>query len=242
MLNVCQLTKSYGKTQANRQLTFFVEPGEIAIMLGPNGAGKSTAIKCIAGLLRFQGEIQICGYPNKSLEAKRRLGYVPELPAPYEMLTVEEHLQFIARAYQLKGWERDAARLLERMELTDKRKKLGKELSKGMQQKLRICCALLPRPSVLLFDEPLVGLDPHAIQELKDMLEELRGEGCSILISTHILDSVEEFWDKALIMVKGRTAAERTREQVRNTGENLKDLFFEVTEGPARGGKEGTAL
>ena len=158
------------------------------------------------------------------------------------MLTIEEHLQFIARAYQLKDWERDAARLLERMELGDKRKKLGKELSKGMQQKLSICCALLPRPSVLLFDEPLVGLDPHAIQELKEMLEELRGEECSILISTHILDRVEVFLDKALIMVKGRTAAERTREQVRRTGENLKDLFFEVTEGAAHSGKDGTAL
>lgn len=230
MLYVSNLTKSYGKMLANHHITFTINPGEITILLGPNGAGKSTTIKCIAGLLRFQGEIWICGHPNKSMEAKRELGYIPEMPAPFDMLTVEEHLQFIARAYQLKNWEPYAQKLLDRMELTDKRKKLGKELSKGMQQKLSICCALLPKPKLLLFDEPLVGLDPHAIKELKTMLAELRAEGCAILISTHMLDSVEEFWDKALILMKGQVVAERTRKQVEETGEKLDDLFFEITE------------
>lgn len=236
MLTVNGLTKAYANTLANNNLSFSVEPGEITVLLGPNGAGKSTTIKCIAGLLRFQGEILINGHPNKSLEAKRMLGYIPEIPAPFELLTVEEHLQFIARAYRLRDWEPYAAELFERMELEDKKDKLGKELSKGMQQKLSICCALLPRPQVLLFDEPLVGLDPHAIKELKAMLGELRAQGRSILISTHMLDSVAEFWDKTLIMMHGSVAAARTRAQVEESGESLDDLFFSITERrPAQG-------
>ena len=232
MLSISKLTKSYGKNLANQDVSFTVEPGEITVLLGPNGAGKSTTIKCIAGLLRFQGEIWICGYPNKSVEAKRALGYIPEIPAPFEMLTVAEHLEFIARAYRLTDWKEDCERLLQRMELDDKRDKLGKELSKGMQQKLSICCALLPNPKVLLFDEPLVGLDPHAIKELKQMIQERKQQGTAILISTHMLDSVDEFWDKTLIMMDGRVAAVRSRTQVEASGENLSDLFFEITEQP----------
>lgn len=232
MLSISKLTKSYGKNLANQDVSFTVEPGEITVLLGPNGAGKSTTIKCIAGLLRFQGEIWICGYPNKSVEAKRALGYIPEIPAPFEMLTVAEHLEFIARAYRLTDWKEDCERQLQRMELDDKRDKLGKELSKGMQQKLSICCALLPNPKVLLFDEPLVGLDPHAIKELKQMIQERKQQGTAILISTHMLDSVDEFWDKTLIMMDGRVAAVRSRTQVEASGENLSDLFFEITEQP----------
>ncbi|MCI8497326.1 MAG: ABC transporter ATP-binding protein, partial [Clostridiales bacterium] len=165
MFEVVNVTKRYGKTMANSNLNFMVENGQIAVLLGPNGAGKSTIIKCITGLLRFEGTVSICGYPNKSVEAKQRMGYVPEMPAVYDLLTVDEHLEFIARAYQLPdGWKEYAEQLLERFELADKRKKLGKELSKGMQQKLSICCAVLPRPRVLIFDEPMVGLDPHAIK------------------------------------------------------------------------------
>lgn len=232
MLSVSRLTKSYGKNLANQDIDFFVEPGEITVLLGPNGAGKSTTIKCIAGLLRFQGEIWICGYPNKSVEAKRELGYIPEIPAPFEMLTVEEHLEFIARAYRLNNWREEAESLLQRLELEDKRNKLGKELSKGMQQKLSICCALLPNPKLLLFDEPFVGLDPHAIKELKMIIRERKRQGASILISTHMLDSVDEFWDKTLIMVNGRVAAVRSRQEVEASGENLSDLFFSITERP----------
>ena len=231
MLTVSGLTKQYRSVLANDHLNFTVEPGQIAVLVGPNGAGKSTAIKCIAGLLHFQGEILIDGFPNKSVEAKRRFGYVPELPAPYEMLTVDEHLEFIARAYRLSdGWRDYADELLKRMELDDKRDKLGRELSKGMQQKVSICCALLPRPSMLMLDEPLVGLDPHAIKGLKEMLAELREQGCAILISTHMLDSVADFWDKTLIMMNDRIAAERTRSQVEQSGENLEELFFSITE------------
>lgn len=236
MLQVTNLTKIYNHLVANDHLNFTVNPGEIAVLLGPNGAGKSTAIKCIAGLLRFQGNISICGHPNKSVEAKRNFGYIPELPALFEALTVWEHLEFVARAYKVDGWEKKADALLQRMELDDKQKKLGGELSKGMQQKVSICCALLSEPKVIMLDEPLVGLDPHAIKELKQMLLELRQRGCSILVSTHMLDSVEELWDKALIMVKGRIAAVRTRSEIEANGEDLEQLFFAITEGTPDGG------
>ena len=230
MINVSHLTKKYGRFTANNNMSFLVDNGEIAVLAGPNGAGKSTAIKCIAGLLRFEGEIEICGFSNKSIEAKRILGYVPEIPAPFELLTVWEHMEFIARAYKLENWQERAEELIKRMELADKKNKMGKELSKGMQQKISICCALLIEPKAVLFDEPFVGLDPHAIKELKAMLSELRERGTTIIISTHMLDSVEEFWDKLLIMMHGRIEAERERAAVEKSGENLEELFFRITE------------
>lgn len=230
MINVSHLTKKYNRFVANDNLSFMVADGEIAVLAGPNGAGKSTAIKCIAGLLRFDGEIEICGENNKSAQAKQILGYIPEIPAPFELLTVWEHMEFIARAYRLKNWEERAEMLIRRMELDDKRDKMGKELSKGMQQKISICCALLIDPKAVLFDEPFVGLDPHAIKELKAMLHEMKEKGTSIIISTHMLDSVEDLWDKILIMMNGRVEAERERSFVEKSGENLEELFFKITE------------
>ena len=231
MLFVEHVTKKYGKLTASDDITFRVENGQIAVLLGPNGAGKSTIIKCIAGLLRFQGKIEIDGMGNKTLEAKRLLGYIPEMPAIYELLTVGEHLEFIRHAYRLED-DRYGHALLERLELADKKDKLGKELSKGMQQKLSICCGLLPRPRVAVFDEPLVGLDPHAIKQLKQIFQELRNEGASVLISTHMLDSVENYWDIAHIMMKGSIAAScRSDENLKDSEKTLEQLFFEITEG-----------
>ncbi len=150
---------------------------------------------------------------------------MPEIPAPFELLTVWEHMEFIARAYKLENWEDRAKELMHRLELEDKIDKLGKELSKGMQQKISICCALLTEPKVVLFDEPLVGLDPHAIKELK-----LKAKGTTVIISTHMLESVEDVWDRVFIMMNGRIEAERTRKQVEESGENLEELFFNITE------------
>ena len=155
MLTVEHVTKKYGRTLANDDVSFAVEDGSIAVLLGPNGAGKSTIIKCITGLLRFDGKIEINSQPNKSLEAKRALGYIPEMPATYDLLTVAEHLEFVRRAYRCEDDGR-AEELLRRFELWDKKDKLGKELSKGMQQKLSIACALVHRPTVVIFDEPIV--------------------------------------------------------------------------------------
>lgn len=226
MLKVSNVTKKYGKVLANDSVSFEVGDGEIAVLLGPNGAGKSTIIKCITGLLRFKGEITINSDNNKSIAAKSLLGYIPEMPAVYDMLTVEEHLEFILRSYEMSddGYK---DKLLERFELADKKNKLGKELSKGMQQKLSICCALVHKPKVVIFDEPMVGLDPHAIKQLKEIFIELKKEGASVLISTHMLDSVEDFWDTAYIMVGGRVEKKKTIDE---DSLSLEELFFKITE------------
>ena len=228
MLSISGVTKRYGKTLANDNISFAVGDGQIAVLLGPNGAGKSTLIKCITGLLRFTGRMEIGGFENTSLQAKAMLGYVPEMPAVYDLLTVAEHLEFIRRAYKVED-EAYTHQLLERLELEDKKDKLGKELSKGMQQKLSICCALAHRPRVVIFDEPLVGLDPHAIKELKQIFRELKADGCSVLISTHMIDSVEDYWDVANIMMNGRFAA--TKRNDGSEGQSLEELFFQITEG-----------
>lgn len=230
MLNLQHVTKRYGKTLANDDISFHIDPGEIAILLGPNGAGKSTIIKCIAGLLRFQGTITIGGHDNKSREAKSLLAYIPETPAVYDLLTISEHLEFIRRAYRIQD-DGYGQQLLERFELADKKDKLGRDLSKGMQQKLSICCGLVHRPKLLIFDEPMVGLDPHAIKELKALFREQKDLGASLLISTHMIDSVEDYWDVTHIMMNGRFAATQHNRPEETQAQSLEDLFFAITEG-----------
>jgi len=227
MISVKNLTKKYGKFLANDDVSVEIGSGKMAVLLGPNGAGKSTLIKSICGLLRFQGTIYVDGYNNKSTEAKRILGYVPEMPMVYPMLTVYEHIEFIARAYKLTDWKDYAEELLARFEMDDKRKKLGKELSKGMQQKVSICCALLPRPRAVILDEPLVGLDPHAIRELKRLLVELKNAGNAVLVSTHLIDSTERDWDVTYIMQGGKIVKECSRADME--GESLEDIYFAIT-------------
>lgn len=233
MIDVHGMTKKYGRLAANDNITLSVGGGELAVLLGPNGAGKSTLIKSVCGLLRFEGSITIGGHENHTVEAKRLLGYVPEFPVLYPMLTVAEHLEFIARAYRLEAWEENAAELLRRFELDDKKMKLGKELSKGMQQKVSVCCALLPQPVAVIMDEPLVGLDPHGIRELKAVITGLRDSGCALLVSTHMIESVEENWDVTYIMVKGRIARVCRRADIA-AGRSLEDVYFSITEGEGR--------
>ena len=230
MLQLQHVTKYYGKNLANDDISFQVEEGQIAILLGPNGAGKSTIIKCIAGLLRFQGETTIGGFGNKTTEAKRLLAYIPETPAVYDMLTVSEHLEFIRRAYRLED-DGYGEQLLERFELADKRDKLGRDLSKGMQQKLSICCGMVHHPKLIIFDEPMVGLDPHAIKELKNLFREQKAQGAALLISTHMIDSVEDYWDVTHIMMNGRFAATQYNRPEELQTRSLEDLFFAITEG-----------
>lgn len=231
MLKVDNVTKRYKKLMANDHVSFELESGKVGILLGPNGAGKSTIFKSIAGLLRYEGEITIDGHMNKTPEARRVLGFVPELPAMYPNLTVDEHMEFMARAYGLKDYEARKKELFARFELEDKVNKFGDELSKGMQQKLSICCALLIQPKLLILDEPLVGLDPHAIKELKKLFGELKEQGTCVLISTHMIDSVDMFWDKAFIMERGKILAVVEREELEAEGRTLEQEFFALTEG-----------
>ncbi len=227
MLEIIELSKKYGRTLAADKISFAVPDGRIGILLGPNGAGKSTVIKSIAGLLRYQGTIRIQGKDARTLDAKRAFAYVPELPYMYDALTVREHMEFITRAYGVDVPEEEREKLLERFELSDKQEKLGNELSKGMMQKVSICCALVIRPRVILLDEPMVGLDPGAIKELKNVLLELREEGCTILISTHMLEMVKELWDVTFVMNQGHILGTYARESLAN--EDLEELYFSVT-------------
>ena len=224
MLKIENVSKSFTGVKANSNISLEAKKGELSLLLGLNGAGKSTLIKCICGLYRFDGKITVGGFDCRSTEAKRLIGYVPETPALYDYLTVDEHLDFIERAYKCKNPVLKKG-LLERFELEDKKDKLGKELSKGMQQKLSICCALLHEPELIIFDEPMVGLDPYAIKTLKNYFLELRQKGKTVIISTHILDSVESYWDKAYILSGGELKAELTSAE----GDSLEELFFSVT-------------
>ena len=231
MLNVSHVTKKYGKVIACDDLSFHLDPGSVTVLLGPNGAGKSTIMKAIIGFLRYEGEITVSGLANKTTDARRLLGYIPEMPSLYPNLTVSEHMDFLARAYRLSDYKARVDELFERFELSDKKKKFGDELSKGMQQKLNICLGLLPEPKVLLLDEPMIGLDPHAIKELKSMIEQMRNEGKTLLVSTHIIDSVDMLWDRTIIMQRGIIRANITRDELERDGRTLEQLFFDVTEG-----------
>ncbi|MCQ2496821.1 MAG: ABC transporter ATP-binding protein [Lachnospiraceae bacterium] len=231
MLDVKNVTKKYGKTIACNDLSFHLDPGSMTVLLGPNGAGKSTIMKSIIGFLKYSGEITVNGLVNKTTEARRILGYVPEIPALYPNLTVNEHMEFLARAYKMQDYKGRIEELFKRFELDDKRKKFGDELSKGMQQKLNLCLGLLPEPKVLLLDEPMIGLDPHAIKELKNVIEEMRSEGKTLLVSTHIIDSVDMLWDRTIIMQNGSICANVTKSELEAAGKTLEELFFEVTEG-----------
>lgn len=229
MLEVMHLTKKYRKTLAVDDVSFSVPDGSIGILLGPNGAGKSTIIKSIAGLLRYDGEIRIQNFPGRSPEAKKVFGYVPEIPAMFDALTVAEHLEYIRRAYQSDITDEETGALLARFELEDKKDKLGNELSKGMMQKVSICCALAIRPKVLLLDEPMVGLDPKAIKELKEVVLEQKALGVTVLISTHMLEMVEELWDMMFVMEKSKIIGSYRKDEVGD--KDLDALFFEMTGG-----------
>lgn len=228
MLEVSNLVKEYGKITALNHVSFDVPSGRVAVLLGPNGAGKSTAIKSIAGLIRYRGAVYIDGYHNKELEAKTAFGYVPEMPAMFPLLTVREHIIYMAKAYSKEVSDAAIDAILERFELLDKQDKLGSELSKGMMQKVSLSSALIIEPKVIVLDEPMVGLDPKAIKELKKIILELREKGTTVLISTHMLDMVDELWDMVILLDKGIALGTYYRDEM-DSGD-LESLYFELTE------------
>lgn len=229
MIEVHGLTKKYGSFKAVDGIDLVAEEGKVTILLGPNGAGKSTTIKSITNLLKYEGRITICGYENKSIEAKKCFGYIPEAPILYDLLTIEEHIEFIGRAYQSTNYKELADRYIALFDLEDKRKKTAKELSKGMKQKLSMLLALIIEPKALLIDEPMVGLDPASIEETLHLIEGLKKQGVAVLISTHIIDVINDLWDVAYIMNKGKIIKRVQRDELGE--ESLKELFFACTEG-----------
>src|SRR5699024_5502945 len=229
MLEIQDLSKNYGKNKAVDHVTFTVPDGQVGILLGPNGAGKSTIIKSIAGLLRYKGMIRIQGMPARALEAKKVFAYVPEIPNVFDALTVREHIEYVRMAYGSDITDEEVTEILRDFEMEDKQEKLGNELSKGMMQKVSICCALAVKPKVILLDEPMVGLDPAAIRMLKEVVLRLRTEGVTVLISTHMLEMVEELWDVMFVMEKGHIIGSYTKSDAE--GRDLDELFFSMTGG-----------
>ncbi len=237
MLQVRELVKQYKRFTAVHNLSFTIGGGEIVGLLGPNGAGKTTALRCIAGILRpTAGQILVNGHDVifDQAKAKSGLAFVPEVPSLYELLTVEEHIRFVAMCFDtVDVYEARKDELLERYSLVQKRNDLVATLSKGMRQKLSVACALVHNANVFLLDEPLIGIDPEGTRELKDELLRAKGAGASILISTHLLDTAERLCDRVIILQNGRKIAEGTLADLQrisgNEGKSLEDVFLALT-------------
>lgn len=238
MLEVSNLVKEYKSLRAVDGLSFVISPGEIVGLLGPNGAGKTTAMRCIAGILRpTYGEISINGHDlvRDQSHAKAGLAFVPEVPSLYELLTVDEHLRFVAMAFnRLDLYEQIGDELLKRYNLIEKKRALVATLSKGMKQKLAIACAFVHEANVFLLDEPVIGIDPAGVAQMKTELQRARAEGCAILVSTHLLDTAERLCDRVIIVARGRKVAEGTLAQLQTQsgleGNTLEQVFLKLTE------------
>jgi ABC-2 type transport system ATP-binding protein len=238
-LEVAGLSRWFEELRAVDGVTFSVAPGEVLGLLGPNGAGKTTTLRCLAGIARpTAGRIRIAGHDLSTapVEAKRALAYLPDEPRLFEYLTVKEHLNLVARLWQVEGWEATGQALLEELDLAGKDAALPGELSRGMKQKLSIACGLLHAPRVIVLDEPLTGLDPLAIRKVKDTLRARAAGGTAILLSSHLLPLVEELCDRILVIAGGRMAAHGTIAEIRAAagahGSSLEDVFVKITTAP----------
>ena len=239
MIRVEGLTKLYGEIEAVRDLVFEVAPGEILGLVGPNGAGKTSTLRCIAGILPpTAGRILIDGNDLNAdpVAAKRILAYIPDEPQLFENLTVDEHLRFIASVYRVADSAVRIDRLIEEFELGEKRHAPASDLSRGMKQKLAVCCAYLYEPRAILFDEPLTGLDPRAIRRAIDSIRERARAGAAVVLSSHMLQLVESLCDRILIMHRGRRLELGTLEEIRAHAKNLsgdaslEQVFLQATD------------
>jgi ABC-2 type transport system ATP-binding protein len=240
MIEVESLTKLYGEFVAVNDLSFSVQGGEVMGLVGPNGAGKTTTLRCLAGIIPpTRGHLRICGHDlgQDPIRAKRELALLTDEPRLFEYLTVEQHLAFTARIYQVANYQPKAELLLEELELSGKKACLPGELSRGMKQKLVIACGLLHDPKVIYFDEPLTGLDPIGIRRMKDSILKRAREGAAIIISSHLLHLVQEICSHILILKNGRKISagpiqEIARQFSDEAGNaSLEQAFFRATEG-----------
>jgi ABC-2 type transport system ATP-binding protein len=230
--------RSFGPFTAVDDLSFAVGPSEIVGLIGPNGAGKTTTLRTLAGILKpTAGRIVIDGHDMATdpLEAKRRLAFMPDEPHLFEYLTVEEHLRLIARLYTVPDFETRARALIEELELSGREKLLPAELSRGMRQKVVIACGLVRDATVLLFDEPLTGLDPIGIRRMRETISRRADSGAAIVLSSHLLHLVEEVCTRVIIMDRGRKIADGSvqelaaRADLAAAGSNLEQIFLHVT-------------
>ena len=238
MIKVEGFSKSYGDFAAVENLDFDVKAGEILGLVGSNGAGKTTTLRTLSGIVSpSKGKLSIAGHDivADSVGAKRCLGYIPDDPRLFDTLTVWEHLAFTAAAYKIAEFAPIARSLLQLFDLTQKSDTPAHKLSRGMRQKVAIACAYMHAPEVLLFDEPLTGLDPQGIHTMQLSLRERARDGAAIVISSHLLSLVQELCTHLLVLDHGRClwfgpiddALKMTGDDLGNS--SLEKAFFRLT-------------
>jgi len=238
VIEVEDFSKNYGDFAAVRELSFSVRPGEIVGLVGANGAGKTTTLRAITGILRpTTGVIRVggCDIEKEPVAAKQQFAYIPDTVHPYDLLTVTEHLHFMALAYRIAGARAKYSALLEELELADKQDQMASSLSRGMLQKLALACAFVREPRIVILDEPLTGLDPKGIRNIKQSIRRRAAAGTAFLLSSHLLHLVEALCDRVLILHRGRRIAFGSLEEIRalatlHAEASLEDVFFAVTE------------
>lgn len=238
MLKIENVTGGYINIPVLKNISFEVGDGEFIGLIGLNGAGKSTTINEIIGLLTpYQGQILIDGLTlaQNQAEYRKKIGFIPETPSLYEELTLREHLEMVAMAYDLNYDEAmtRATELLELFRLSDKLEWFPINFSKGMKQKVMIICAFMVNPSLFIVDEPFLGLDPLAISDLTELLAQEKAKGKSILMSTHVLDAAEKMCDRFVILHQGQIRATGTlaelREAFGDETATLNDIYMSLT-------------
>jgi ABC-2 type transport system ATP-binding protein len=240
MICVNNFTKSYNDVVAIRNLSFRVEPGQILGLVGPNGAGKTTMMRVLSGIIPpSSGTLSVADHDIVSdpVKAKQSLGYIPDEPRLFDNLTVWEHLEFFAAAYGVANYQPAAETLLQFFSLDGKRNHVVQSLSRGMRQKVAIACAYLHHPKVILFDEPLTGLDPAGIRSIKESIQERAVQGSAIIISSHLLGLVESLCTHLLVLHQGQCMYFGRLNDVLqafdkiNDVSTLEDVFFSITHG-----------
>ena len=241
MITVTKFSKQYKGFTAVKNLSFSVEPGQILGLLGPNGAGKTTTLRTLCGIIPpSSGSLLVAGHDvvQSPIAAKASIGYVPDDPRLFDTMTVWEHLVFTAAAYKLADFEKDAEALLASFELTHKRNTLVHNLSRGMRQKVAIACAFLHDPKVILFDEPLTGLDPQGIRGIQQAIRDRAQAGAAIIISSHLLSLFENLCTHIMVLNLGECRRFGTMEdllsEVGNTDSTsaLEEVYFSITQAP----------
>ena len=232
MLNIQNLTKTYGEKKAVDDLSIHIAPGEIYGFIGHNGAGKTTTLKACAGILQFdKGEIFVDGVSMKKdpIGCKKKMAYIPDNPELYDFMTGLQYLDFIADIYGVTIEERKERihKYASAFEIEKDLPALISSYSHGMKQKLAIISAWIHNPKLIMMDEPFVGLDPKAAKLLKDMMREVCDNGGAIFFSTHVLDVAEKLCDKVAIIKKGELIRSGTMEEVKGD-ESLEDVFLEL--------------
>ncbi|MGX7196787.1 ABC transporter ATP-binding protein [Enterococcus olivae] len=238
-LTIKNLTGGYSQLPVLKDISFNINNGELVGLIGLNGAGKSTTIKEIIGLLQpQQGTIDIDGLTlkNEPEEYRKQIGYIPESPALYEELTLREHLEVTAMAYDIPKEValKRAESLLRTFRLENRLEWFPANFSKGMKQKVMILCAFLIEPSLYIIDEPFLGLDPLAIHALLELMKEMKETGASILMSTHVLATAEKYCDRFIMLHNGEIRAQGTLEDLRQqfnlAHASLDEIYLALTE------------